>query len=621
MHRRLLRAGIVLPALALCGCTAIGYGIGKAIEKDAAKTRPIQQKDLITLGHGEPLQLQLWDGTKTSGVFRGLQWTPAATYAAAYDVARAGPAPGLPRLGPGATLVKTSRKSVRGEYVGLGPGFVAFSPVGGRLEAFDVEQLLALTDASGGRIESQQVRLLLEQRKVPLVTAIALEQPGGRKLVDSGDVASVTRLGRHSEATKTGTIVGAVLDVAAVTLVVIAAASMSSGWDSSDSTTTSCPLVDSFDGTAWRLDAEPLGGAFYGAAERTDLARLDHAEEVAGEYRLRLRNDQQEIDHVDALSLRVVDHDPGAELVPDARGGLLALDRGVAPATGRPLPAARVERRDADVAAALARSDDRLWVSDAWGREPSVAGHLRDGVELEYPRPSGAGAVLVVRAGATAHGGRLLRRVLELHGRDLPAFYARLGRDRSARAVFEAAREREVLPTVRLWDGAGWRTAGFLRDLPSLARRDQAVPLDLRGIDGGTVRVRIDGPPGLWSLDRAVLAREAPGGVADSVSVPPSRALLEDGTDVTARLARRDGRRHSLRPRMDTVILRFPAPPREPGLARTVLVEATGYYNVIVGTDGEPRREAFRRLVEEPGAVARFALEGMRVRPVGEVGS
>lgn len=613
MHRRLLRAGIVLPALALCGCTAIGYGIGKAIEKGAAKTRPIQQKDLITLGPGEPLELQLWDGTKTSGVFRGLPWTPAAIYAAAYDVARAGPAPGLPRLGPGATLVKTSRKSVRGEYVGLGPGFVAFSPAGGRLEAFDLEQLLALTDASGGRIESDQVRLLLEQRKVPLVSAIALEQPDGKKLVDSGDVASVTRLGRHSEATRTGTMVGAVLDVATVTLVVIAATSMSSG--------NSCPLVDSFDGTAWRLDAEPLGGAFYGAAERTDLARLDHAEEVAGEYRLRLRNDQQEIDHVDALSLRVVDHDPDAEIVPDARGGILALERGVPPAAGRPLPAARVERRDADVAAALARSDDRLWVSDAWGREPSVAGHLRDGVELEYPRPSGTGAVLVVRAGATAHGGRLLRRVLELHGRDLPAFYARLGRDPSARAAFEAAREREVLPTVRLWDGAAWRAAGFLRDLPSLARRDQAVPLDLRGLDGGTVRVRIDGPPGLWSLDRAVLAQEAPGGVAGSVSVPPSRALLEDGTDVTARLAWSDGRRHSLRPRMDTVILSFPAPLRQPGLARTVLVEATGYYNVIVGTDGEPRREAFRRLVEEPGAVARFALERMRERPVGEVGS
>jgi hypothetical protein len=43
-----------------------------------------------------------------------------------------------------------------------------------------------------------------------------------------------------------------------------------------------------------------------------------------------------------------------------------------------------------------------------------------------------------------------------------------------------------------------------------------------------------------------------------------------------------------------------------------VLVEATGYYNVIVRPEGEPRPEVFRRLMTEPGGVARFALERLR---------
>lgn len=45
------------------------------------------------------------------------------------------------------------------------------------------------------------------------------------------------------------------------------------------------------------------------------------------------------------------------------------------------------------------------------------------------------------------------------------------------------------------------------------------------------------------------------------------------------------------------------------GCTLTVLVEATGYYNVIVHSEGEPRREAFRRLLDEPGGVTRFAQE------------
>lgn len=47
-----------------------------------------------------------------------------------------------------------------------------------------------------------------------------------------------------------------------------------------------------------------------------------------------------------------------------------------------------------------------------------------------------------------------------------------------------------------------------------------------------------------------------------------------------------------------------------------MLAEATGYYNVIVPAEGEPQREALQRLIDEPGAVARFALERLPERPV-----
>ena len=397
---------------------------------------------------------------------------------------------------------------------------------------------------------------------------------------------------------------------------------MSQPWDSpSTTTTTSCPLIDSFDGREWRLDAEPLGGAIYRAAERTDVARLDHVAEANGEYRLRLRNEQQEIDHVDAVALRVIDHAPGTEVVPDASGRIHVVNGGLPPVSGRGLPSARPDRRDSDLVSLLAQTDDDLWVSDAWGREPSVPEDLRDGVELEYPRPKDATAtVLVVRAGATAYAGRVLRSVLALHGRDLSRFYARLEADPSARAAFERAREREVLPTVRVWDGREWRTVGHLRDLPSLVRRDQAVPLGQGGSEGERLRVRIDGPPGLWSIDRAVVAFET-GGHSDETRLEPTRATREDGADVRELLSRKDGRRHSLRPLTDSVTLRFQAPPRRPERQRTVLVEATGYYNVVVPTEGDPEREVFQRLVEEPGAVARFALERLRARPGTESGS
>jgi hypothetical protein len=302
-----------------------------------------------------------------------------------------------------------------------------------------------------------------------------------------------------------------------------------------------------------------------------------------------------------------VDHAPGTEVVPDASGRLHAVSAPVPSADGHDLRGARVDF-------ALAASDGDLWVGNPYGRRSDIEADLRDGVELSYARPAGAtSATLVVRAGATALGARMLGAVLALHGRELPAFYARLDGDPVARSAYEQAREREVLPTVRVWDGRGWRTVGHVRDLPSLVDRDQALPVDLAGVPAGPLRLRIDGPPGLWTLDRAAVAWSDSGGDAlHETRVPLERAVGEDGRDLTAVLRDVDAVRHTLRPGRDAVRLVFPAPARRPGWARSVLVEASGYYQLIVRAEGEPRRADFRRLVEEPGGVARFVLDSLR---------
>ncbi len=342
------------------------------------------------------------------------------------------------------------------------------------------------------------------------------------------------------------------------------------------------------------------------------MARLERIAETDGRYRIRIRNDQQEIDHVDAVALRVVDHPPGTEVVPDALGRLYAVRHSQAPTAGRTLPSAGRVGRTAPVAALVASADGDAWVSDGHGLDPALPGELRDGIELQYPRPRGAiSAMLVARVGATALGPRVLSEVLALQGRDLGLFYASLEAQPSAREAFERAREREVLPTVRVFDGTGWRVAGYLRDLPSLVRREQAVPLDLRGVDGETLRLRIDGAPGLFSIDRAVVSFDAEAAVAQT-RILATQATDDTGRDVLDVLHGQDGRRHSLRPGRDTLTLAFDAPRLRPGRARTVLVEATGYYNVIVRPEGEPRPDVFRRLVAEPGGVARFALERLR---------
>jgi hypothetical protein len=603
-------------AVALCGCTLIGLAVGAHSDHGKPlQEKPVDREEVDMLKPGADIQVQLWDGRRLTGEYAGLEWARPDQYGPRYEAARTELAPEmvLPALGPGARLVVTNGNMATGDFRGVGPGFVRFVEPGRAEESIKTHRIVTLTDAGGRSVTGEALDALVKERRLPTVTGLRVWTVDGNEVIDHAQVAGVSRLVRSHSGRTTGLLVGLAIDVAVVGWF---AYEMSQPWTTDSSTTngTSCPLVDSFDGHGWVLDAEPLGGAIYRAAERTDVARLDRVAEVAGHYRIRIRNDQNEIDHLDAVALRVVDHSPGTEVVPDALGRLHVFRTAVTPEVGRVIPSSAPDRRTGSVAALVAASDGEAWVSDWWGRDPSIPGDLRDGIELTYPRPEEASsALLVARVGATALGPRLLADVLALQGRDLGRFYASLEARPAAREAFERAREREVLPTVRLFDGTEWRVAGHLRDLPSLVRREQALPLDLRGIPGSTLRVRIDGPPGLWAVDRAVVAFDSEEALVDG-RVPVESATSDDGRDVSDLLGRPDHRRLSLRPHRDAVTLSFPVPRRRPGRERTVLVEATGYYSVIVGAEGEPQREAFRRLVQEPGAVARFALERLRDR-------
>ncbi len=609
-----LRPGAIAIAVSLSGCTAIGFGTGAIVDhKKPPKAKPVAKSEVDTLAVGEAIEFQLWDGTRLSGKYQGLQWERPDAYAPRYEEARARLATdaAVPALGPGAHVVVTDGGTATGEFLGIGAGVIRFVERGSAV-SIRLDRILTLADAAGRSVSGAALAELVAARRLPTLAGLTVDGKAGTRVVEYADVAGVSRLQRPNSGKLIGALVGLAIDAATVAYL-----ASDDAWDSSDSSCsgcTSCPLFYSFDGSRYVLDAEPLGGAIFAAAQRTDVARLDHLAEVGGRYRLQLRNEQQEIDHVDAVALRVVDHAQGVEIVPDAAGGHYAVRTAHAPLAGRAVSSSASDRREGRVAALVAAADGDAWVSDWWGHDTAAERVPRDGVELDFSRPrSAASALLVARVGATAMAQRVLNDVLALHGRELGRFYASLEAEPSAREAFERAREREVLPTVRVFDGSGWRVAGQLRDLPSLVRREQALPLDLRGVTGDVVRIRIDGPPGLFEIDRAVVSYDAELAAVET-RLGPVRATEDSGRDVLSLLREADGRRHSLRPHLDGVTLEFEAPPRRTGLARSVLVEAAGYYNVIVRAEGEPQREAFERLLTEPGAVARFALDRMSER-------
>jgi len=587
--------------IAASGCSLIGLGVG-AISDSRQKMLTLPGWQIETVAKGRDVVLSLADGSTLAGKFEGLVPEPWEEYRTRYASFRSREgAPRLPVLGPGATVKGRNGVVTQGDLLGFDAGVVLIGYAGRSAPArISLDVVESLSDDQGTTLESGQLAWLASTRALPLQTTIAISGESGRRHVPSDDVRQVvvpaTRHGKLA-----GFLIGAVIDA-----VVIAAIASDDPPPPPPDTYYSCPFVYSHDGRGFVLDAEVFGGAIFEKAQRADWAALSRLRESDGAYRVKLTNELPETQYVDALSLVVVDHAPGSRIVPTLSGELFELRA--------PQPAARAaDLAGWNVLDLLARPDGRSWISNPFGRDPDDRSQLRDGVVLEFDRPERAsGATLALSVRNTAWASYLQGQLLELPGRDIDAWYASLDASPAARERLLDAMQREGMLLVSVWDGSVWVRAGVVWAVGPSVSRGQALRLDLRGIPGDRLLVKLDSTAGLWQVDDVVVDFAAVPLRGSELAI--SAARDQDGRDVRDLLAFGDGRRYVMPTRRDWAELRFTAPPPVQDRQRSVLVKSSGYYQIRVLARGEPQTALLDRLIDEPGAYAQYTLRLLNER-------
>jgi hypothetical protein len=364
----------------------------------------------------------------------------------------------------------------------------------------------------------------------------------------------------------------------------------------------SCPLVYSWDGARWRLDSGTFGGAIAPALARVDVDNLVHASARNGILRLRVANELNETDYLDALSLLAVDHAPGLSIAPDGSGKLYALGELVAPLSAR-------DFHGGDALARVRAADGWGWESTPSGRDTAVATDVRDGVELAFPRPRTGEARLVVDGNNTPWASYLMQEFVAAHGRETRAWYDSLAADPKYAGRIGGMLAQEAFLGVSVWTGKQWAPQGYIWEAgPEIVKR-QVFPIDLSLLPGDTVRVRLESAPSFWHIDQVALANSEPEPTAIAELWPES-AREQSGADVSGLLSSQD-RRHYVMENGASAELRFRVPTVPVGNVRSYLVRSAGWYR-IHAPESQPADVALLRRVlnEEHGAsrlsVARF---------------
>ena len=374
-------------------------------------------------------------------------------------------------------------------------------------------------------------------------------------------------------------------------------------------TTTSCPLVYSWDGEQFVLDAEPYGGATIEALERTDVTELEHLVASSGRFRLLLTNEMEETQHTNRIELMVVDHAPGTVVAPDHEGVLHAFE------TVHRLVDAR-DQTGRDLRPWLVEKDHATWHPDLRIVSKSLPlADTRDHITLTFDRPKGArNACLIADAATAPWGARMIRPMLEMRGRALGLFYAAINVHEGSRRKLHEWNEREELfyLGVEVEEDGRWVRQGHLIGGGPVMAESRTIPLDLSGVTGDRVRIRLHPPIGFWMFNAFRLA-EAEVPVRPTV-VAPVRALDAAGKDVRASLVGEDMKYLTFATNDDHGFVDFPCPTQRAGTQRSVFARTRGWYEIHVRAAGFPDMAEIARVTDQPGYPVQLALKHFRER-------
>ncbi|TNE52922.1 MAG: hypothetical protein EP344_15225 [Bacteroidetes bacterium] len=360
-----------------------------------------------------------------------------------------------------------------------------------------------------------------------------------------------------------------------------------------------CPSVYTETPDGPQLAGELYSGAAYPQLERHDWLGLPLLEARDGQYAMTLTNDLYQNQHTNLLELEVLDGPPGTQPLYDKYGRLHTISA----------PQPPIDANDVSGNTVL---DQVLYSEDGQIFQGDLNNQRADATErlsLRFPKPKGAQqAKLVLRAKTNFwldYTFYEFQDELGVYGPKVREKYLK-----KSAAENMAWMERQKVPlAVSLETRPGrWEKVDYFNVVGSLVYRSDVLPIDLSGVEGDEVHLRLEYGFNFWEIDQVVLDY--------SPDVPLTRhrlqalsATTESGEDVAPALANDDDQYYDQPNIGDAAVLKFAEPPLQPGQVRNLILHAKGHYEIkFEPASGRPGYFELKRW-EKENALPRLSRE------------
>jgi hypothetical protein len=364
----------------------------------------------------------------------------------------------------------------------------------------------------------------------------------------------------------------------------------------------SCPFFYSFDGGKYVFDSESFGGAITEGLKRTDYSRMEYLKPSDGFYKIMIRNEADESQYIDELKLFAIDHPENTEVIPDYDGNYTAFSKSYEPLKV-------TDEKNNGITSFFKSRDGVYWQSYMEMDSSILKSDIRHKLTFNFKKPQNAKkAKLLINAGSTLWGSRMLKEILIMHGDKVDDWYREMNKQGIALNILKTWEEREELFDMKLYmkEGDNFVQKNKLTSGGPYTIEDRIIDLDLSNISGDEFSLQINPPKGFWKIDYMGIVYEYDDNYKLQ-EMPMISAVDYKGKDLLKALSGIDKIYYEMPTNDDIAYLNYKAIPLKNGNTRTMYLKSTGYYDIHLKKNEPYNKEFFENIIK-PGYIVQFSF-------------
>ena len=366
-------------------------------------------------------------------------------------------------------------------------------------------------------------------------------------------------------------------------------------------TKSSCPFIYTFNGKDYIFTGEIFSGATQPGLERDDYLLLPSNASTDKTYKIKITNEVHEIQSVNFAELLIFDHPENTSVLIDKNGIPYSFNKPISPVEAKSTGNKNI--------LPLVINRDTLIYS---GNETKIGKDGIDEVVMKFIKPENAeSSRLIIRAKNSFWLDVLISKLHKLFGERYDS-YSLKEEKTSGDKLRKWLLEQNIPLSVYIEKNGRWEFIDYFNIAGPMALRDEIMPINLKGINSDTIKIKLKTGFLFWEIDYAGMDFSK-NEEMKPVAVPVKTAIDNNNLDIRGLLINRDNGYYVQKQTGDAAVLTFDKPLQGEG-TRSVFLHTRGYYKILREQTGKAEKKKLRTF-RKPNRVPAFSKETFDLLP------